>query len=91
MNELELIPAGFGLCWIAYYLRGILRLHRSRASRIRTTTFWETWLRFWLSPAIIKDAFRCAVRSLSVFLGIEIARGDSIEDEVDNDSETDHF
>ena len=44
MNELELIPAGFGLCWVAYYFRGILRLHRSRVSRERTTTFWETWL-----------------------------------------------
>ena len=46
MNDLDLIPAGFGLCWVAYYFRGLLRLHRSRVSRERTTTFWETWLRF---------------------------------------------
>ena len=91
MNELELIPAGFGLCWAAYYLRGLLRLHRSRASRERNTTFWETWLRFWLSPAILKDAFRCSVISLGVFLGIEIARGDNVDKDVDEDSETGHF
>ncbi len=91
MNELELIPAGFGLCLLAYYFRGILRLHRARVSRTRTITFWETWLRFCISPPILKDAFRCAVISLGVFLGIEIAQGDSVEDNVDNDSETDHF
>jgi hypothetical protein len=91
MNELELIPAGFGLCLLAYYFRGILRLHRARVSRTRTITFWETWLRFCISPAILKDAFRCAVIPLGVFLGIEIAQGDSVEDNVDNDSETDHF
>ena len=91
MNELELIPAGFGLCLLAYYLRGILRLHRARVSRTLTITFWETWLRFCLSPAILKDAFRCAVISLGIFLGIEIARGDTMKDEVDNDSERDHF
>ncbi|RLA54487.1 MAG: hypothetical protein DRR42_01520 [Gammaproteobacteria bacterium] len=91
MNEFELIPTGFGLCWIAYYLRGILRIHRSRTSGERTTTFWQTWLRFWLSPAILKDSFRCALISLGVFLGIEIARGDNAEDEVDEDSEIDHF
>jgi hypothetical protein len=76
---------------LAYYFRGILRLHRARVSRTRTITFWETWLRFCISPAILKDAFRCAVISLGVFLGIEIAQGDSVEDNVDNDSETDHF
>jgi len=91
MNELELIPAGFGLCWVAYYLRGLLRLHRSRVSRERNATFWETWLRFWLSPAILKDAFRCAIISLGVFLGIEIARGDNVNKDVDEDSETGHF
>lgn len=87
MSEFELIPAGFGLLCIAYYVRGLVRLHRLRVSRTRTITFWETWLRFWLSPAILKDAFRCAV----IFLGIEIARGDNVEDDADNDSETDHF
>ncbi len=91
MDELELIPTGFSLCMLAYYLRGILRLHRSRVARTRTVTFWETWLRFWLSPAILKDAFRCAVISTSVFLGIEIARGDNVEEKADKDSETDHF
>ncbi len=91
MSEFDLIPAGFGLCWIAYYLRGILRIHRVRASRARNTTFWETWLRFWLSPAILKDAFRCSFVSLGVFLGIEIARGDNVDKEVDEDSETGHF
>lgn len=91
MNELDLIPAGFGLCWVAYYFRGLLRLHRSRVSRERTTTFWETWLRFWLSPAILNDAFRCAVISLRVFLGIEIARGDNVDKDIDEDSETGHF
>ena len=91
MNEFELIPTGFGLCWIAYYLRGILRIHRSRASRERTRTFWQTWLRFWLSPVIIKDAFFCALTSLGTFLGVEIARGEAMEKEVDNDSEVDHF
>ena len=91
MNEFELIPTGFGLCWIVYYLRGILRVHRSLVPRNRNITFWETWLRFWLSPAILKDAFRCALVSLGVFLGIEIARGDSVQDEVEKDSETDHF
>ena len=25
MSEFDLIPAGFGLCWIAYYLRGVRR------------------------------------------------------------------
>lgn len=91
MNEFELIPTGFGLCLLAYYVRGILRLHRSRVSRARTITFWETWLRFCLSPAILKDAFRCAVISTGVFLGIEIARGDNVEGKADKDSETDHF
>ncbi len=91
MSEFDLIPAGFGFCWIAYYLRGILRIHRVRASRARNTTFWETWLRFWLSPAILKDAFRCSFVSLGVFLGIEIARGDNVDKEVDEDSETGHF
>ena len=91
MNEFELIPTGFGLCWIAYYVRGILRIHRSRTSREQTSTFWQTWLRFWLSPAILKEAFRCAVISLGVFLGIEIARGDKVEDQDDEDSENDHF
>lgn len=91
MNEWELIPSSFVLCWIAYYLRGILRLHRSRVAQKRTITFWETWLRFWLSPAILKDAFLCALVSLGVFLGIEIARGGPVEDEADEDSETDHF
>ncbi len=91
MNDFELMPAAFGLCWIAYYLRGILRIHRARTSRTRSTSFWETWLRFWLSPAILKDAFRCAFVSLGVFLGIEIARGDNVECEVERDSETDHF
>ena len=85
MNEFELIPAGFGLCWIAYYLRAILRIHRSLAPRPSGTTFTETWLRFWLSPAILKDAFRCAVISLGVFLGIEIARGANVEEKVDED------
>ncbi len=91
MNELELIPVGFSLCWIAYYLRAILRIHRSLAPKARGTTFTETWLRFWLSPVILKDAFRCAVISLGVFLGIEIARGDKVEDQDDEDSENDHF
>ncbi|MBT4518505.1 MAG: hypothetical protein HOC23_00755 [Halieaceae bacterium] len=91
MNEFELIPTGFGLCWIAYYLRGILRIHRSRTSRDRTTTFWQTWLCFWLSPVIIKDAFRCALTSLGAFLSVEIARGENVENEGDNDSEMDHF
>lgn len=91
MEELELIPAGFGLCWLAYYVRGILRIHRSLAPRERGTTFTETWLRFWLSPAILKDSFRCALISLGVFLGVEIVRGDNVEDEVDEDSETGHF
>jgi hypothetical protein len=89
MNELELIPTGFGLCWVAYYLRGLLRLHRSRVSRERNATSWETWLRFWLSTAILKDSFRCALISLGVFLGIEIARGENVE--VEEDSEIDHF
>ncbi len=53
MSELELIPAGFTLCWIIYYLRGILRIHRSLMIRGRGPTFTETWLRFWLSPAIL--------------------------------------
>ena len=91
MEELELIPAGFGLCWLAYYVRGILRIHRSLAPRARGTTFTETWLRFWLSPAILKDSFRCALVSLGAFLGIEIAQGGNLEGEVDEDSEIDHF
>ena len=64
---------------------------RALVPRNRNITFWETWLRFWLSPAILKDAFRCALVSLGVFLGIEIARGDSVQDEVEKDSETGHF
>jgi hypothetical protein len=91
MNELELIPTGFGLCWIAYYLRAIVRIHRSLAPKERGTTFTETWLRFWLSPAILKDSFRCALISVGVFLGIEIARGDNVEDDMEEDSEIDHF
>ena len=91
MEELQLIPAGFTLCWIAYYLRGIIRLHRSLPPSVRGITFRETLLRFWLSPAILKDAFRCAVISVSVFLGIEIARGDNLKGETDEDSEIDHF
>jgi len=91
MEELHLVPTGFTLCWIAYYLRGIIRLHRTLRPSARGNTFWETWLRFWLSPAILKDAFRCAMISFSVFLGIEIARGHNVEREVDEDSEIDHF
>jgi hypothetical protein len=91
MNELELIPTGFGLCWIAYYLRAIVRIHRSLAPNERGTSFTETWLRFWLSPAILKDSFRCALISVSIFLGIEIAQGDNLKGKVDKDSETDHF
>ena len=91
MSELELIPAGFGLCWLAYYVRGILRIHRSLAPRARSSTFTETWLRFWLSPTILKDSFRCTVISMGVFLGIEIVRGEKAEDEGDKDSEIDHF
>ena len=41
MSELELIPAGFTLCWIIYYLRGILRIHRSLMIRGRGPTFTE--------------------------------------------------
>ena len=91
MNEIELIPVGFGLCWIIYYLRGIMRIHRSLAPKGRGPTFTETWLRFWLSPAILKDAFRCALISMGVFLGIEIARGDNAKDSAEEDSETGHF
>jgi hypothetical protein len=91
MNELELIPTGFGLCWIAYYLRAIVRIHQSLAPNERDTSFTETWLRFWLSPAILKDSFRCALISVGVFLGIEIARGDSVENDIEEDSEIDHF
>jgi len=91
MNELELIPTGFGLCWIAYYIRSIVRIHRSLDPKGRGTTFTETWLRFWLSPAILKDSFRCTLISVSIFLGIEIAQGDNLEDKADEDSETDHF
>lgn len=91
MNEIELIPVGFGLCWVIYYLRGIMRIHRSLAPNGRGPTFTETWLRFWLSPAILKDAFRCALISMGVFLGIEIARGDNAKDSAEEDSETGHF
>ena len=91
MNEVELIPAAFGLCWIAYYLRGIIRVHRSLTASARHITFWETWLRFWRSPAIHRDAFRCAFLSIGAFLGIEIAKGQCFENEGKNDSEMDHF
>lgn len=91
MNELELMPAAFGLCWIAYYFRGILRIHRSLATRAKGITFTETCLRFWLNPTVLKDAFRCSLISLRVFLGIEIARGDNVEDKINEDSETGHF
>jgi hypothetical protein len=91
MSEFELIPVGFGLCLFAYHLRGILRIHRALAPKGRGPTFTETWLRFWLSPAILKDAFRCALVSLAVFLGIEIPRGDKVEDQADKDPEIDHF
>jgi hypothetical protein len=91
MNELELIPIGFTVKWIAYYVRGILRIHRLLVPKGRRPTFLETWLRFWLSPAILKDSFRCALISLGVFLGVEIARGDSVENKADKDSEMEHF
>ena len=91
MNEFELIPAGFGLCWVIYYLRGIMLIHRSLAPKGRGPTFTETWLRFCLSPATLKDAFRCALISMGVFLGIEIARGDNVKDSAEEDSETGHF
>jgi hypothetical protein len=91
MSELELIPTGFGLCWIAYYVRAIVRAHRSHAQKERGSTFTETWLRFWLSPAVLKDSFRCTLISVGAFLGIEIARGDSVEKDVKEDSEIDHF
>jgi len=91
MNELELIPAGFGLCWIIYYLRGLVRIHHAITRGERDASFIQTWLRFWLSPAILKDSFRCTLISVSVFLGIEIARGDNVEDNVEEDIEIDHF
>ena len=87
MNELELIPVGFGLCWIAYYIRGILRVHRSLAPKGRRPPFTETWRRFGLTPTILKDAFRCSLISMGVFLGIEIAREDGME----KTDEEDHF
>ena len=90
MNELELIPVGFTVIWIAYYIRGILRIHRLLVPKTRGTTFTKTWLRFWLSPAILKDSVRCTLISMGIFLGIEIARGNKVED-VEEDSETGHF
>jgi hypothetical protein len=91
MDELSLVPFAFSAYYVIYYLRAVWRVYKSHQRRSRTTTFLGTWLRFWLSPAILKDALRCALESLGALLGIEIAKGDSLGNDPTEDSETDHF
>ena len=73
MEEMKLISAMFVIYYSGYYCRAIWRLHRRGLTGFSGSTLGDTWKKYWHSPRVLTSAFRCASRSMGVFLGVEIA------------------
>ena len=73
MEEMKLIPAIFVIYYSGYHCRAIWRLYRTGLTGLSGSTLGETWKKYWNSPRVLTSSFRCASRSIGVFLGIEIA------------------
>ncbi|AQA18151.1 hypothetical protein BST95_07765 [Halioglobus japonicus] len=75
-----------------YHFRTIWRMHKQAKRQGDQESLGRTWLRHWYRPEVVKTSFKCATRSLAVYLGIEIAE-DERDKKPDTGStqETDHY
>lgn len=75
-----------------YHFRTIWRMHKQAERKGGQESLGRTWLRHWYRPEVARTSFRCATRSLAVYLGIEVAEEKipRVEDP-GTDEETGHY
>ncbi|RLA44909.1 MAG: hypothetical protein DRR06_08560 [Gammaproteobacteria bacterium] len=74
MNSLIYNTYVFVFCFLLYYCRELITLHRSRLKRNPDARFFDTWRLLFRNRSVVKQAVKCALFSMGIFLGIEIAK-----------------
>jgi hypothetical protein len=75
-----------------YHFRTIWRMHKRAEREGDTEPLSQTWLKHWYRLEVVTTSFKCATRSLAVYLGIEIAEVENEKHPTSGSAqETDHY
>lgn len=72
MLGLDISPIAPTVFFSFYYAREIWRLYKVEKQVSTRTSLLKTWLRYALSPGVIRDSVHCSVRSSGMMMGVEI-------------------
>ena len=72
MLGLDISPVAPTIFFSFYYARGIWRLYKVEKQVSIRTSLLKTWLRYALSPGVIRDSVFSSVRSSGMMMGVEI-------------------